>query len=129
MVSLCIHNFIENFVPEKTIVGNNSNKKYNLVCREWFTHLNDENIKRNTLPNKKIQMNVILIITKQERNNPHIMIWKNILLEMVMMMILKLCINSKVVFDMVIESATHNLKLDMIKQWTKSIIQKMMVIK
>ena len=64
-------------------------------------------------------MNVILIITKQERNNPHIMIWKNILLEMVMMMILKLCINSKVVFDMVIESATHNLKLDMIKQWTK----------
>ena len=63
-------------------------------------------------------MNVILIITKQERNNPHIMIWKNILLEMVMM-ILKLCINSKVVFDMVIESVTRNNKLDMIKQWTK----------
>ena len=49
---------------------------------------------------------------------PYYDLKKNFLLEMVMMMILKLCINSKVVFDMVIESVTRNNKLDMIKQWT-----------
>ena len=43
LASLCISIFIGNFVLEKTIVGNSSDKKDSWVCREWLTHLNDDN--------------------------------------------------------------------------------------
>jgi phenylacetate-coenzyme A ligase PaaK-like adenylate-forming protein len=32
------------FMPEKTIVGNGSEKQDSIVCREWLSHLNNENI-------------------------------------------------------------------------------------
>ena len=46
LASLCMSIYIGNFIPEKTIVGNSSDKKDSLVCREWLTHLDDENIVR-----------------------------------------------------------------------------------
>ncbi len=46
LASLCMDIYIGNFIPEKTIVGNSSDKIDSVVCREWLTHLNDENIIR-----------------------------------------------------------------------------------
>jgi hypothetical protein len=44
--SVCMSVFINNFLPEKTIVANNTEKKDSLVCREWLNYLNNPNIYR-----------------------------------------------------------------------------------
>jgi hypothetical protein len=46
LASLCMNIYINKFIPKKTIVGNSTEKKDSIVCREWLTYLNDENIKR-----------------------------------------------------------------------------------
>jgi hypothetical protein len=46
LASLYMNIYINEFIPEKTIVGNSTKKKDSIVCREWLTYLNDENIKR-----------------------------------------------------------------------------------
>ena len=46
LASLCMNIYINKFIPKKTIVGNSTEKKDSIVCREWLTYLNDENIRR-----------------------------------------------------------------------------------
>jgi hypothetical protein len=54
IASLCMNIYIHKFMPSKKIVGNNTNKKDSLVCREWLNYLNDDKIYRefpiNILP-------------------------------------------------------------------------------
>ena len=44
LASLCMSIYSNKFMPDKTIVGNNSNKQDSLVCREWLNYLNNDNI-------------------------------------------------------------------------------------
>ena len=44
LASLCMSIYINMFLPNKTIVGNNSFKHDSLVCREWLNYLNNDNI-------------------------------------------------------------------------------------
>ena len=44
LASLCMSIYCNKFMPDKTIVGNNSNKQDSLVCREWLNYLNNDNI-------------------------------------------------------------------------------------
>ncbi len=46
LASLCMSTYINNLMPEKTIVGNNTDKKDSLVCREWLSYLDNKNIVR-----------------------------------------------------------------------------------
>ena len=46
LASLCMGIYLNKFLPEKTIVGNNTDKKDSVVCREWLNYLNDRNICR-----------------------------------------------------------------------------------
>ena len=46
LASLCMSVYLNKFLPDKTIVGNNARKKDSLVCREWLLHFNNPNIKR-----------------------------------------------------------------------------------
>ena len=46
LASLCMDIYINKFMPEKTIVGNGSEKQASIVCREWLSHLNNNNICR-----------------------------------------------------------------------------------
>jgi hypothetical protein len=41
LASLCMDIYINKFLPEKTIVGNNSEKQISKVCKEWLNYLND----------------------------------------------------------------------------------------
>ena len=54
IASLCMNIYIHKFMPSKKIVGNNTNKKDSLVCREWLNYLNNDKIYRefpiNILP-------------------------------------------------------------------------------
>ena len=46
LASLCMGIYLNKFLPEKTIVGNNTDKKDSIVCREWLNYLNDKYICR-----------------------------------------------------------------------------------
>ena len=46
LASLCMGIYLNKFLPEKTTVGNNTDKKDSIVCREWLNYLNDKNICR-----------------------------------------------------------------------------------
>ena len=46
LASLCMGIYLNKFLPEKTIVGNNTDKQDSIVCREWLNYLNDSNICR-----------------------------------------------------------------------------------
>ena len=46
LASLCMSIYLNKFLPEKTIVGNNHQKQDSIVCREWLSHLNNKNISR-----------------------------------------------------------------------------------
>ena len=46
LASLCMGIYLNKFLPEKTIVGNNTDKKDSVVCREWLNYLNDKKICR-----------------------------------------------------------------------------------
>ena len=58
-------------MPEKTIVGNNTEKKDSIVCREWLTHLENNNLQREfpiriqkALEGEQLHKNKILDDTK-----------------------------------------------------------------
>ena len=42
LASLCMSIYLNKFLPEKTIVGNSTEKQNSPVYREWLTHLNDD---------------------------------------------------------------------------------------
>ena len=67
--SLCKDMYINKFkfMPEKTIVGNTSNKPVSRVSKEWFAYLNDKDIE-NEIP-IKIYTNKS---TKHYKNGTHI---------------------------------------------------------
>ena len=46
LASLCMSVYLNKFLPDKTIMGNTTEKQDSIVCREWLTHLNNPNIKR-----------------------------------------------------------------------------------
>ena len=46
LASLCMGIYMNKFIPEKTIVGNNTEKQDSIVCREWLSYLNNNNICR-----------------------------------------------------------------------------------
>jgi len=46
LASLCMNIYMNKFMPEKTIVGNGSEKQDSIVCREWLSYSNNDNICR-----------------------------------------------------------------------------------
>ena len=46
LASLCMSVYLNKFLPDKTIMGNTTEKQDSIVCREWLNHLNNPNIKR-----------------------------------------------------------------------------------
>jgi len=46
LASLCMSLYLNKFLPEKTVVGNNTDKHDSIVCREWLNYLDDNNICR-----------------------------------------------------------------------------------
>ena len=46
LASLCMSNYINNFMPNNSIVGNSCEKRDSLICREWLASLDNENIKK-----------------------------------------------------------------------------------
>ena len=44
LASLCMSIYTNKFMPDRTIVGNNTVKQDSLVCREWLNYLNNNNI-------------------------------------------------------------------------------------
>ena len=44
LASLCMAIYLNKFLPEQTIVGNNADNKDSIVCREWLNYLNDKRI-------------------------------------------------------------------------------------
>ena len=46
LASLCMSLYLNKFLPEKTVVGNNTDKHDSIVCREWLNYLDDNNIYR-----------------------------------------------------------------------------------
>ncbi len=41
-----MNNYINNFMPDNSIVGNSCEKRDSLICREWLASLDNENIKK-----------------------------------------------------------------------------------
>ncbi len=66
--SLCMHIFRTSFLPDKSIVANDSNKNISRVSREWFIHMNDPNIKRE-VPLFMDQTTLEEFDTHAEKNN------------------------------------------------------------
>ncbi len=46
LASLCMSLYLNKFLLEKTVVGNNTDKQDSIVCREWLNYLDDNNIYR-----------------------------------------------------------------------------------
>ena len=66
LASLCVSIYLNLFIPEKTIVGNGSDKKDSRVCREWLNHLQNPDLR----PEVPIILDIDeLNITDEERNN------------------------------------------------------------
>ena len=49
LASLCMAIYINKFLPDKSIVCNDSNKPISKISREWFYYLNNKNIQREKL--------------------------------------------------------------------------------
>jgi hypothetical protein len=65
LASLCVSIYLNLFIPEKTIVGNGSDKKDSRVCREWLNHLQNPDLR----PQVPIILDIDeLNITDEERN-------------------------------------------------------------
>jgi len=69
LASLCVSIYLNLFIPEKTIVGNGSDKKDSRVCREWFNHLQNPDLR----PEVPIILDIDeLNITNEKRNRGEI---------------------------------------------------------
>ena len=64
LASLCMSINMNKFIPEKTIVGNNTDKKDSVVCREWLNYLNDKIYVEKFLLQRKRILTLICIKIK-----------------------------------------------------------------
>ena len=121
LASLCMGIYLNKFLPEKTIVGNNTDKKDSVVCREWLNYLNDKNICREVPITVKKNGNFDLHKNKVDNDVKEYYNLKRPFTVDGCDSRNKKCICFKGAIGMDVESVILNIKLSITKQWNKLI--------
>jgi hypothetical protein len=122
LASLCMGIYMNKFIPEKTIVGNNTEKQDSIVCREWLCYFNNNNICREVPISVKYYENCNIHKNKVgEKLCRYYNCKKHFTVDGYDKTTKKQLIYFKVVFGTVVENVIQIILLDMMKQWNKLI--------